>query len=50
MQEEGFVAKLLFPAGTKDVPLGTVIAVLVEKESEIAAFANYNGASKSTPT
>jgi pyruvate dehydrogenase E2 component (dihydrolipoamide acetyltransferase) len=47
MQENGFVAKLLFPAGTKDVQLGTIIAILVEKQSEIAAFANYDGASKS---
>ena len=31
MQENGFLAKILFPAGTKDVPLGTTIAILVEK-------------------
>lgn len=49
MQENGFVAKLLFPAGAKDVKLGTCIAILVDKESEIAAFANYDSNSKSTP-
>jgi len=27
------VAKLLFPEGTSDIKLGTVIAVLVENES-----------------
>ena len=43
MQEEGFVAKLLYPAGAKDVKLGELIAILVDKESDIAAFANYNG-------
>jgi len=31
MQENGYVAKLLYPAGAKDVPLGTIIAILVEK-------------------
>lgn len=31
MQEEGYVAQLLFPEGAKDVPLGTVIAILVEE-------------------
>jgi len=31
MQENGFVAKLLYPEGAKDVPLGTIIAILVEK-------------------
>ena len=43
MQEEGYVAKLLFPEGAKDVPLGTVIAILVEDKADIAAFKNYSG-------
>ena len=43
MQEEGFVAKLLFDEGAKDVPLGTAVAIIVENESDIAAFANYDG-------
>ena len=47
MQENGFVAKLLFPAGTKDIPLGTTIAILVEDKSMIAAFAgDYSSAPK----
>ena len=41
MQEEGYVAKLLFPEGAKDVPLGTPIAVICEKLADIAAFANF---------
>jgi pyruvate dehydrogenase E2 component (dihydrolipoamide acetyltransferase) len=41
MQEEGFVAKLLYPSGTKDVELGKVIAILVENEEDVAAFADY---------
>ena len=43
MQEEGFIAKLLYPEGAKDVPLGECIAILVEDEADIAAFANYTG-------
>lgn len=43
MQEEGFVAKLLFDEGAKNVPLGTAVAIIVENESDIAAFANYDG-------
>lgn len=43
MQEEGYVAKLLFSEGEKDVPLGTAIAILVEEEGDIAAFADYTG-------
>ena len=45
MQEEGYVAKLLYPAGAKDVKLGELIAILVDKESDIAAFANFSGQS-----
>jgi len=43
MQEEGFVAKLLYPEGAKDVPLGSAVAILVEDKADIAAFANYDG-------
>jgi pyruvate dehydrogenase E2 component (dihydrolipoamide acetyltransferase) len=44
MQDEGFVAALLFPSGTSDIPLGTIIAIIVEDKSQIAAFANYSPA------
>ena len=51
MQEEGYVAKLLFDEGAKDVILGTPVAILVEDEADIAAFANYDGSSAaSTPS
>lgn len=43
MQEEGFVAKLLYPEGAKDVELGKIVAVLVENKEDIAAFADYTG-------
>ena len=45
MQEEGYVAKLLYPAGAKDVPLGTAVAIIVDSKDDIAAFANYDGSS-----
>lgn len=41
MQEEGYIAKLLFNEGSKDVPLGTPIAIIVEEEDDIKAFDNY---------
>ena len=41
MQEEGFVAKLLYPAGAKDVELGKAVAILVDNKEDVAAFANY---------
>ena len=45
MQEEGFVAKLLFPENAKDVPLGSPVAIIVENKEDIAAFADYDGSS-----
>ena len=42
MQEEGYVAKLLFEEGSKDVPLGTPVAILVEEEGDVAAFKDYS--------
>ncbi|EHB18709.1 Dihydrolipoyllysine-residue acetyltransferase component of pyruvate dehydrogenase complex, mitochondrial [Heterocephalus glaber] len=41
VQEEGYLAKILVPEGTRDVPLGTPLCIIVEKEADIAAFAAY---------
>ena len=46
MQEEGFVAALLYPEGAKNVELGKIVAILVEDEKDIAAFANYTAESE----
>ena len=44
MQEEGYVAAILYPEGAKDVQLGKIVAVLVENKEDIAAFKDYTGA------
>ncbi|XP_015746979.1 dihydrolipoyllysine-residue acetyltransferase component of pyruvate dehydrogenase complex, mitochondrial [Python bivittatus] len=44
VQEEGYLAKILIPEGTRDVPLGTALCIIVEKESDIPAFADYRDA------
>ncbi|XP_035480278.1 dihydrolipoyllysine-residue acetyltransferase component of pyruvate dehydrogenase complex, mitochondrial [Scophthalmus maximus] len=41
VQEEGYLAKILVPEGTRDVPLGAPLCIIVEKESDIAAFKDY---------
>ncbi|KAM4652426.1 dihydrolipoyllysine-residue acetyltransferase component of pyruvate dehydrogenase complex, mitochondrial [Discoglossus pictus] len=41
VQEEGYLAKILIPEGTRDVPLGTPLCIIVEKESDIGSFADY---------
>lgn len=43
-QEEGFVAAILVPGGSKDVPIGTPAAVLVEDADQVAAFAGFTAA------
>ena len=50
MQEEGFVAKLLFPGGSKDIPLGVGLAIIVENKEDVAAFANYDGSAPAVET
>ena len=50
MQEEGYVAKLLYPEGAKDVPLGAQIAILVENKEDIAAFENWSPGSGADAT
>lgn len=39
--EEGYLAKILITAGTKDVTIGKLVCIIVENESDIAAFAEY---------
>jgi pyruvate dehydrogenase E2 component (dihydrolipoamide acetyltransferase) len=39
----------LYDAGSKDVPLGKVLAILVEEEEDIAAFADYVAEESAAP-
>uniref|UniRef100_A0A7N8WYS8 Acetyltransferase component of pyruvate dehydrogenase complex n=1 Tax=Mastacembelus armatus TaxID=205130 RepID=A0A7N8WYS8_9TELE len=41
VQEEGYLAKILVAEGTRDVPLGMPLCIIVEKESDISAFKDY---------
>ncbi|KAF3706507.1 Dihydrolipoyllysine-residue acetyltransferase component of pyruvate dehydrogenase complex [Channa argus] len=41
VQEEGYLAKILVAEGTRDVPLGAPLCIIVEKESDVAAFKDY---------
>jgi pyruvate dehydrogenase E2 component (dihydrolipoamide acetyltransferase) len=50
MQEEGYIAKLLFPEGAKDVKLGTVVAIIVDNKDDVAKFKDYSGSAAPTST
>lgn len=39
--EEGYLAKILIAAGSKDVPIGRPVCIIVEDEAHIAAFKDY---------
>lgn len=41
MQDEGFIAKILYPDGTKDIPVGAPICILVEEKDDIAKFKDF---------
>jgi pyruvate dehydrogenase E2 component (dihydrolipoamide acetyltransferase) len=47
MQEEGYIAKLLYPEGTKDVKLGQVVAIIVDSKDDVGKFKDYSGAASS---
>lgn len=40
--EEGYLAKIMFPAGSKDIPIGKLLCIIVENESDVAAFKDYS--------
>lgn len=40
-QDEGYLAKILVPEGTKDVPVNKPIAVFVEDEADVPAFKDF---------
>lgn len=39
--EEGFLAKILIPAGSKDIPIGKLLCIIVENKADVDAFKNY---------
>ncbi|KAI9501701.1 2-oxoacid dehydrogenases acyltransferase-domain-containing protein [Coemansia spiralis] len=41
-QEEGYLAKILAPTGTKDLAIDSPVAVIVENEADVAAFADFS--------
>ncbi len=41
MVDSGVLARILSPAGTKDIPLGAPVAVVVDEAKDVAAFKDY---------
>lgn len=49
MQEQGYVARLLVEEGTKDIPLGQLVAIIVLDKADVGAFKDYQHASGAAP-
>uniref|UniRef100_A0A0M3I167 Dihydrolipoamide acetyltransferase component of pyruvate dehydrogenase complex n=1 Tax=Ascaris lumbricoides TaxID=6252 RepID=A0A0M3I167_ASCLU len=39
--EEGYLAKIVLPEGTKDVPIGKLLCIIVPEKGDVGAFANF---------
>ncbi|PVU93434.1 hypothetical protein BB561_003285 [Smittium simulii] len=48
-QDYGYLAKILVDSGSKDVKIESPIAIVVDEESKVAAFANYTTPEASAP-
>uniref|UniRef100_A0A1D2ADL1 Acetyltransferase component of pyruvate dehydrogenase complex n=1 Tax=Auxenochlorella protothecoides TaxID=3075 RepID=A0A1D2ADL1_AUXPR len=48
-QEEGFLARIVAGNNTKDVPVGQVVAIIVENEEDIPAFKDWAPGASSEP-
>ncbi|VDD82492.1 unnamed protein product [Mesocestoides corti] len=47
--DEGYVAKILIPAGTKNVPVGSPLVVIVGDEASVGAFKDYQPEAGAAP-
>lgn len=39
--EEGYLAKILYTSGSKDIPVGKLVCIIVENEGDVAAFKDF---------
>lgn len=47
--EEGYLAKILKPAGTKDIKIGEIVCIIVAEESDVAAFKDFKASDAPSP-
>lgn len=48
--DEGYIAKILVPEKSKDLPLKTLLCIMVNDQSKISAFADYKPEAEPTST
>jgi len=49
--EEGYLAKIIIPAGAKDIPVGKLLCIIVENQEDVAKFKDFvdDGSSAAEP-
>merc|ERR1719228_2149261 len=47
--EEGYLAKIFIEAGTRDIPIGKLLCIIVEEQEDVAKFADFDAAEASAP-
>merc|ERR1719228_2678223 len=47
--EEGYLAKIFIEAGTRDIPIGKLLCIIVEEQEDVAKFADFDAAETSAP-
>lgn len=47
--EEGYLAKILIPAGVKGIPVGKLVCIIVENEEDVAAFKEFKDDGSAAP-
>ncbi|XP_063975916.1 dihydrolipoyllysine-residue acetyltransferase component of pyruvate dehydrogenase complex, mitochondrial [Diachasmimorpha longicaudata] len=47
--EEGYLAKIIVPAGTKNISIGSLVCIIVEQQSDVAAFKDFKDDGTAVP-
>lgn len=47
--EEGYLAKIIVPAGSKDIPIGKLLCIIVEDQADVAAFKDFKDEGSAAP-
>ena len=46
--EEGYLAKIILPAGSKDIPIGRLLCIITANEEDVAKFSDYTVVEEAT--
>ena len=46
--EEGYLAKIILPAGSKDIPIGRLLCIITPNEEDVAKFSDYTVVEEAT--